>query len=176
MLAALGGVAIDRRDRNKAIRTLDRLNNAQGQGPGSDTRRAQGQGLGPDNTPSSSSSSLTTSSSSSSSTPSSAPPPPPQYLPPVDCIAVAPEGTRSLTGQLLPFKKGPFYLWQQLPTYPNLSPGPNPGASPVTDASLGPSPSPDASPSPGVGAYSGRVIVPMVIYGAYDLLPPPSAL
>lgn len=29
-----------------------------------------------------------------------------------DCVAVAPEGTRSTTGQLLDFKKGPFHLWQ----------------------------------------------------------------
>lgn len=31
-----------------------------------------------------------------------------------DCVAVAPEGTRSKSGQLLAFKKGPFYLWEQL--------------------------------------------------------------
>lgn len=31
-----------------------------------------------------------------------------------DCVAVAPEGTRSTTGHLVSFKKGPFYLWETL--------------------------------------------------------------
>eukprot|EP01031_Cornospumella_fuschlensis_P027990 gene27990-33799_t len=49
------------------------------------------------------------------------------------CVAIAPEGTRSKTGQLTQFKKGAFHLWEQL---------------------------------------NGAPIVPLVIYGAYDLFPP----
>ena len=30
------------------------------------------------------------------------------------CVVVAPEGTRSTSGQLLPFKKGTFYIWEGL--------------------------------------------------------------
>eukprot|EP01035_Chromulina_nebulosa_P020184 gene20184-26202_t len=30
------------------------------------------------------------------------------------CFVIAPEGTRSQSGQLLPFKKGAFHLWEQL--------------------------------------------------------------
>lgn len=48
-----------------------------------------------------------------------------------DCLAIAPEGTRSLSGQILPFKKGTFYMWEKLKT----------------------------------------PIIPLVIYGAYDLFP-----
>jgi len=47
------------------------------------------------------------------------------------CLAIAPEGTRSTTGQLLPFKKGTFHTWEQL----------------------------------------HAPIVPVIIYGAYDLYP-----
>jgi 1-acyl-sn-glycerol-3-phosphate acyltransferase len=47
------------------------------------------------------------------------------------CIVVAPEGTRSTSGQLLPFKKGTFHMWEQLQA----------------------------------------PIVPLIIYGAYDLYP-----
>lgn len=31
-----------------------------------------------------------------------------------DCVSISPEGTRSVTGQLTAFKKGPFYLWEQV--------------------------------------------------------------
>eukprot|EP01041_Mallomonas_annulata_P013798 gene13798-29341_t len=55
-----------------------------------------------------------------------------ENLKPYDSLVIAPEGTRSKTGQLLPFKKGPFYLWEEL-----------------------------QSP-----------IVPIVIFGAFDLYPP----
>ena len=51
-------------------------------------------------------------------------------------VAIAPEGTRSLTGQMLDFKKGPFYLWESM-NYPPLH--------------------------------------PLVVMGAYELMPPPAA-
>eukprot|EP01038_Epipyxis_sp_PR26KG_P008630 gene8630-11663_t len=47
------------------------------------------------------------------------------------CVVIAPEGTRSVTGQLLPFKKGAFHMW-------------------------------DTLQSP---------MVPVIIFGAYDLYP-----
>lgn len=46
-----------------------------------------------------------------------------QHRPLTRAVAIAPEGTRSVTGQLLSFKKGPFHLWEHLqqPTlYPLL--------------------------------------------------------
>jgi len=46
-----------------------------------------------------------------------------QHRPLPHAVAIAPEGTRSVTGQLLSFKKGPFHLWEHLqqPTlYPLL--------------------------------------------------------
>mmetsp|Transcript_27841 Transcript_27841/g.26672 ORF Transcript_27841/g.26672 Transcript_27841/m.26672 type:complete len:424 (+) Transcript_27841:111-1382(+) len=49
-----------------------------------------------------------------------------------DCLCMAPEGTRSVTGQLIPFKKGPFYVWEKLQTD----------------------------------------IVPIVVFGAFELYPP----
>ena len=41
------------------------------------------------------------------------------------CLVIAPEGTRSTTGQLLPFKKGIFHTWEQLkvPIVPFVSYG-----------------------------------------------------
>lgn len=49
-----------------------------------------------------------------------------------DCVLVSPEGTRSPSGQLISFKKGPLYLWESMEAK----------------------------------------IVPIVIFGAYDLCPP----
>lgn len=53
-----------------------------------------------------------------------------------DCVCIAPEGTRSTTGQILPFKKGAFYMWDSLRT----------------------------------------PMIPLLIYGGYDLLPPTSLM
>ena len=49
-----------------------------------------------------------------------------------DCVCIAPEGTRSKSGQIQEFKRGPFYMWEELQC----------------------------------------PIVPIVIYGAFDLHPP----
>lgn len=49
-------------------------------------------------------------------------------------IAIAPEGTRSRTSELLPFKKGPFHLWAQ----------------------------------------TGATVIPLIIQGAFEVLPPKS--
>lgn len=48
------------------------------------------------------------------------------------CVSIAPEGTRSKSGNITTFKKGPFHMWEQLKT----------------------------------------PIIPMVIFGAFDLFPP----
>jgi|MDTB01.1.fsa_nt_gb 1-acyl-sn-glycerol-3-phosphate acyltransferase len=87
ILAAYGGIAVNRGDQNQAVKALR-----------SSAERAQ-----------------RTSSQGSGS-----------------CVAMSPEGTRSKSGQLAVFKKGPFYTWEDL-----------------------------QSP-----------IVPMVIFGAFDLYPP----
>jgi len=52
------------------------------------------------------------------------------------CVTISPEGTRSLTGQLQPFKKGAFYTWEDLQV----------------------------------------PLVPMVIFGAFDLHPPTASM
>ena len=87
ILAAYGGIAVNRGDQNQAVKALK-----------SSADRAQ-----------------RTSSNGSGS-----------------CVAISPEGTRSKSGQLAVFKKGPFYTWEDM-----------------------------QSP-----------IVPMVIFGAFDLYPP----
>ena len=63
-MAAFGGVAVNRSDRDKAIRVLNYV--------------------------------LFSSTRSKSH----------------DCVLIAPEGTRSVSGQLMEFKKGPFYIWE----------------------------------------------------------------
>jgi len=52
------------------------------------------------------------------------------------CVTISPEGTRSQTGQLLPFKKGAFYTWEDLQV----------------------------------------PLVPVVIFGAFDLHPPTASM
>jgi len=52
------------------------------------------------------------------------------------CVTISPEGTRSLTGQLQPFKKGAFYTWEDLQV----------------------------------------PLVPIVIFGAFDLHPPTASM
>ena len=83
---AVGGVPIDRNNRDRAINALKRS-----------TQAVMAAG----------------STSATSGAPNQA------------CIVIAPEGTRSTTGQLLPFKKGPFYMWEQLnvPVIPLLIQG-----------------------------------------------------
>ena len=68
---AFGGVPVDRNDRTRAIRALQRSTEA--------ASAAEGGGSGKKM-----------------------------------CLAIAPEGTRSQTGQLNGFKKGAFHMWEQM--------------------------------------------------------------
>ena len=89
ILAAYGGIAVNRGDRNQAVKAL--RSSAERAARNSSAKDTQG-----------------------------------------SCVAISPEGTRSKSGQLAVFKKGAFYIWDEMQ----------------------------------------MPIVPMVIFGAFDLYPP----